>query len=81
LKYRTWQHEQHVLTLLRTIIKAQRENLELLRALDTIRQTTNETLKIHGDGIFSDVNNDAEISRVIDEVHTQALETMALHPE
>jgi hypothetical protein len=55
--------------------------LELLRALDKIRQTTTETLKIHGDGIFSDVNNDAEISRVIDEVHTQALEMMALHPE
>jgi hypothetical protein len=55
--------------------------LELLRALDTIRQTTNETLKVHGDGVFSDVNNDAGISLVIDEVHTQALEMMALHPE
>jgi hypothetical protein len=69
------------LTLLRTIIKAQRENLELLRALDTIRQTTTETLRVRNDGVFSDVNNDAKISLVIDEVRAQAVEIMTLHPE
>jgi hypothetical protein len=55
--------------------------LELLRALDTIRRTTTETLRVHNDGIFSDVNHDAKISLVIDEVRAQAIEMMTLHPE